>query len=109
MKLIHHNYGKARVRVLKVMRRQKTHSIKELEVQLMLQGNFDAAYTRADNRLVVATDSIKNTINVLARQRLGTETEPFGVLLGEHFLRTYRQVSRVEVKLAEHAWDRIVL
>lgn len=107
MKLIQHNYGKAKVRVLKVMRTGKVHSIKELDVQLMLQGDFDASFTKADNRLVVATDSIKNTVNVLAKQKLGTETEAFGGALGEHFLKTYKHVSRVEVTLTEHCWARI--
>jgi urate oxidase len=107
MKLIQHNYGKAKVRVLKVFRAGKIHSIKELEVQVMLQGNFDASYAKADNRLVVATDSIKNTINVFAKQKLGAETETFGIVLGEHFLKTYKHVSRVEVSLTEHCWNRI--
>ncbi|MEI9962354.1 MAG: hypothetical protein WDM76_14825 [Limisphaerales bacterium] len=104
MKLIYHNYGKAKVRVLKVMRVGKIHSIKELDVQVMLQGDFDASYTKADNRLVVATDSVKNTVNVLAKQKLDTETEAFGVTLGEHFLKNYKHVSRVEVTLTEHCW-----
>jgi urate oxidase len=107
MKLIQHNYGKAKVRVLKVFRAGAIHSIKELDVQVMLQGDFDASYTKADNRLVVATDSIKNTVNVFAKQKLGAETEPFGILLGEHFLGKYKHVSRVEVSLTEHCWDRI--
>jgi urate oxidase len=107
MKLVSHNYGKAKVRVLKIFRAGKTHSIKELNVQVMLQGNFDASYTKSDNRLVVATDSIKNTVNVFAKQKLGMETEPFGVALSEHFLKTYRHVSRVEARLTEHCWDRI--
>src|SRR5476651_747440 len=104
MKLIQHNYGKAKVRVLKVFLADAIHSIKELDVQVMLQGNFDASYTKADNRLVVATDSIKNTINVFAKQKLGVETETFGIVLGEHFLQTYKHVGRVEVSLTEHCW-----
>jgi urate oxidase len=107
MKLIAHNYGKAKVRVLKVFRAGAIHSIKELDVQVMLHGDFDASYTKADNALVVATDSIKNTVNVLAKQKLGAETEPFGILLGEHFLAKYKQVRRVEVNLTEHCWNRI--
>ena len=107
MKLIQHHYGKARVRVLKVFRNGPRHAVKELEVQVMLQGDFDASFTRADNRLVVATDSIKNTVNVFAKRFLGAETEEFGLALGEHFLKTYRHVSRVEVGLTEHCWARI--
>src|ERR1700677_2138322 len=107
MKLLDHNYGKAKVRVLKVLRAGPRHSIKELEAQVMLQGDFEASFTRADNRLVVATDSMKNTINVLARQKLGADTEGFGLALGGHFLKTYPHVSRVEINLREHCWERI--
>jgi urate oxidase len=107
MKLIHQNYGKAKVRILKVLRTGKKHLVKELEVQVMLQGDFAAAYTKGDNRLVVATDSMKNTVNVLARKKLGAETEAFGVLLGGHFLKTYQHVTRAEVLLTEHRWSRI--
>jgi urate oxidase len=73
----------------------------------MLQGDFTAVYTKGDNRQVVATDSIKNTVNVLAKQKLGLEIEVFGGILAEHFLKTYRHVSTVEVILIEHAWARI--
>jgi urate oxidase len=109
MKLTHHLYGKARVRVLKVLREGATHSLKELDVQVMLHGDFNASYTQADNRLVVATDSMKNTINVFAKEKLGTENEEFGTLLAEHFIKTYAHVDRVEISLSEHCWERLVV
>jgi urate oxidase len=107
MKLLHHNYGKAKVRVLKLFRAGKTHSLKELDVQVMLQGGFHASFMKADNRLVVATDSMKNTVNVFAKEKLGDENEEFGISLGRHFLKTYPQVKRVEIILSEHCWNRI--
>jgi urate oxidase len=107
MKLIQHQYGKARVRVLKVTRKGTRHSIKELEVAVGLEGDFDASFTQADNRLVVATDTMKNTVNVLAREKLGAETEEFGMILGKHFLKTYPQVRQVEIRLSEHCWERM--
>jgi len=109
MKLIQHNYGKARVRVMKVTRQGEQHSLKELEVSVKLQGDFDASFTQADNRLVVATDSMKNTVNVFAKEKLGTETEEFGLCLGAHFLKTYAQVERVEIGLSERCWARIAV
>ena len=107
MKLIQHQYGKARVRVLKVTRRGARHSLKELEVAVGLQGDFEAAYTKADNRRVVATDSMKNIVHVLAKERLGAENEAFGVVLARHFLKSYPQVKRVEISLSERCWSRI--
>ena len=107
MKLTQHQYGKARVRIMKITRRGAKNFIKELEVAIALQGDFDASYTKADNRLVVATDTMKNTVNVLAREKLGAETEEFGMILGKHFLKTYPQVRQVEIRLSEHCWERM--
>jgi urate oxidase len=107
MKLTDHQYGKARVRLLKVTRTGARHSVNELVVSVALQGDFDASYTAADNRLVVATDSMKNIVNIFAKERLGAENEEFGLALGGHFLKTYPQVHRVEIGLSGHGWDRI--
>jgi urate oxidase len=109
MKLSYHRYGKARVRVLKVLRQGARHTLKELEVSVMLEGNFDASYIRADNSMVVPTDTMKNTVYVLARQQLGTDTEAFGLALGQHFLNTYPQVSQTEIGLSERSWDRMIV
>src|SRR5664279_3207380 len=109
MKLVHHHYGKAKVRVMKVARTGEQHSLKELELSVMLRGDFDASYTRADNRLVVSTDTMKNTVYALAREKLGAETEEFGLVLGEHFLNTYPQVEQADIGLSERGWERITV
>lgn len=106
-KLIHQRYGKARVRLLKIFRRADRHDIKEVDVSIQLQGDFAAAYTAADNRLVVPTDTMKNIVQVLAHEHLGSQLEPFGVLVGQHFLARYPQVARVTVMMAEMDWRRL--
>jgi urate oxidase len=107
MKLLDHHYGKVKVRVMKVSRAGAQHSLKELAVSVMLKGEFDASYTRGDNHLVVPTDTMKNTVYILAKEKLGAENETFGLALGEHFLNTYPQISQVEIGLSECAWDRM--
>jgi urate oxidase len=109
MKLTHHHYGKAKVRVMKVTRAGAQHSLKEIEVSVMLRGDFDASYTRAENRLVVPTDTMKNTVYALAREKLGAETEDFGLALGEHFLKTYPQIEQADITLSERGWERLTV
>lgn len=109
MKLVHHHYGKAKVRVLKVTHTGAQHSLKELEVSVMLRGDFNGSYTSADNRLVVSTDTMKNTVYALAREKLGAETEDFGLALGEHFLKTYPQVEQADIGLSERGWERMTV
>jgi urate oxidase len=102
-----HRYGKSRVRVLKVLRDGDLHTIKELSARVLLEGEFDRSFTAADNAEVVATDTMKNTINVLAHDHLGAENEPFARRVSEHFLGRYVQISRVRVTLHERVWTRL--
>src|SRR3954466_13478448 len=107
MKLITNRYGKARVRVMKILRDGPKHTVKEVDVTALLTGDFAGAYTSADNSKVVATDTIKNTVNVLAKEHLGEEIERFGLALGEHFLRHYEQVESANVEMAAKDWRRM--
>ncbi len=106
-KLIANRYGKARVRVLKILRDGKKHRIKDIEVSALLQGDFDSSYTAGDNTKVVATDTIKNTVNVLAKQHLGDEIERFAMALSDHFLKSYPQVRSTTIEISEREWERM--
>jgi urate oxidase len=106
-KLIGHRYGKARVRVLKILREEPVHTLKELDVATRLQGDFESSYTSGDNTKVVATDTIKNIINIFARQHLGRETERFALVLGDHFLTRYEQVETAAIEISERPWERL--
>jgi urate oxidase len=106
-KLLDHRYGKARVRVMKVLRDGPIQTLKDLEVALFLRGDFASSFKSGDNRKVVATDTIKNTINIFAKQHLGQEIEPFGLILGQHFLTRYEQVREVEIEISERRWERL--
>src|SRR6266480_3723182 len=98
-KLISHRYGKARVRVLKILRSEDRQSIKEIDVAAMLEGDFESSYTKGDNT--------KNRINVLAKEKLGEEIEPFAIALGKHFLERYKQVRSANIDINERDWRRM--
>jgi urate oxidase len=110
MKLHSHRYGKAKVRVLKVFRADSSScSLKELEVFILLEGAFEGSYTKGDNSGIVATDTMKNTINVLAHKQLGQSIEPFALSVAEHFLNKYSHVNSVTVEIAERVWEHLDL
>jgi urate oxidase len=109
MKLTSHRYGKSRVRVMKIIRDGSTDTVKELDVAVALEGDFESSYTSGDNHLVVATDTMKNTVNVLAHRHLGIETEPFAKTLARHFLAQYPQVKAVTVTAHERLWGRLTV
>lgn len=93
--------------MLKVLREGLTHTVKELDVSVSLEGDFAESYTEGDNSKVVPTDTMKNTVNVMAHRHLGFETEPFVKLLGTHFVEKYSQVQRATVRATERVWPRL--
>jgi urate oxidase len=107
MKLVAHRYGKARVRLLKILRDEQRHSIIEIDVKAMLAGDFEASYLAGDNSKVVPTDTVRNTINVLAAERLGEEIEPFAIVLAAHFLGRYSQVQVATIEIEQRDWRRM--
>src|SRR5438034_1191684 len=90
--LAHNSYGKSQVRLTRVTRHDDRHDIKEVGVAIKLEGDFAASYFQGDNSRVVATDTMKNTVYVLARQHGLADIESFGQLLVGHFLKEYPQV-----------------
>ena len=106
MTLTANRYGKSRVRIMRVVR-GATNGVSELSVQCMLEGDFAAAYSGPSNKSVVATDSIKNIINITARQHLDATPEAYCIHLAEFFLTHYPQVARVIVTTNETRWTRL--
>ncbi|MCB4767769.1 urate oxidase [Ancylobacter sp. Lp-2] len=109
MPLIRNSYGKGRVRIMRVQRDTPRHEVRELTVQCMLTGAFDAAYTEGDNRSVIATDSIKNIVNIVARDHVGLDNEDYCRVLAQYFLDRYEHVDTVEITASETKWARIAV
>jgi len=107
--MTHNSYGKSRVRLTKVTRHKDRHEFKEILVDIQLEGDFDPCYIEGDNKLVVATDSMRNTIYVLAANHALEDIESFGKTVAEHFVKTYEQVRMCTVHLAEELWQRITV
>src|SRR5262249_11403262 len=101
------NYGKSRVRVVKVTRHADRHDLVELIVNVQFEGEFDAVHTEGDNRAVLPTDTMKNTVYALARDWDGEQIEEFALVLARHFLGNNPQVSRARIEIAQNQWNRM--
>jgi len=105
--LSENRYGKSRVRLVKVERCGSRHEMKDLNVDVQLSGDFSPAYLEGDNRKVLPTDSMKNTVYALAREQPLGEIEEFGQRLAEHFLCRNAHVSLVRIAISQSDWSRI--
>jgi urate oxidase len=92
---------------MKLARRAGRHDLKEITLEILFQGDFASCYEEGDNSQVLPTDTIKNTVYVLARKHEIIAIEEFAQRLIEHFLKNNPQVSEVRVAVTEHIWSRI--
>lgn len=101
------SYGKSRIRLVKVTRRADRHDFVELSVDVQFEGDFGAVHTAGDNRNILPTDTMKNTVYALAKTWSGEEIENFGSQLVGHFLEENPPVARVRVAIAQRQWIRL--
>jgi urate oxidase len=105
--LTHTAYGKSRVRLVKVVRHGDRHTLRDLTVAVRFEGEYEASYIDGDNRDVLPTDTMKNTVYALAAGQALQDPESFGLRLGGHFLEQNPRARCVTVDLTEHLWSRI--
>jgi urate oxidase len=108
-KLVQNAYGKSGVRLTKVIRHKDHQELKELTANIQLEGEFADSYSKGDNSKIVATDSMKNTVYVMASQHPLDSIESFAGDLAQHFLTKYAHVKQATVHLSEDLWLRIPL
>jgi urate oxidase len=108
--LTHSNYGKSRVRLVKVARHEDRHDLQDITVHIAFEGDFELAHTLGDNSKVLPTDTMKNTVYALAKEAADIEQiEDFALRLSDHFLKNNAQASRVTIKIEENIWTRIAV
>ena len=107
IRLGENNYGKQGVRLLRVTRQEGRHSIKELTLGIRFEGDFATAHTKGDNRKILPTDTMKNTVYAFARKYPIETAEKFCLQLLEHCLTRNPQVSRVRIEATEVPWARL--
>jgi urate oxidase len=99
-------YGKAAIRVVRVLRGDDVDRVRDLTVAIALEGDFETAHTDGDNSLVIPTDTMKNTAYAFAKDHLGGSIEAYGRALAEHFLGE-SQVDTATVNIRAHDWRAI--
>jgi urate oxidase len=104
-------YGKDNIRLFKVEKDEKagTQTVVESTVCILLEGDIETSYTAADNSVIVATDTQKQTCYILAKQNPVTPPELFASIIGDHFIKTYSHIHAAHVKIIQHKWTRMIV
>ncbi|GMM35503.1 hypothetical protein DASC09_028280 [Saccharomycopsis crataegensis] len=102
-------YGKDNVKFLKIKKdpaNPKIQEVIEVSCKVLLVGDFDVSYTKADNSPIVPTDTVKNTVLILAKTQKVWPIERFAANLSSHFLKKYAHVSAVDVEVEQLPWKK---
>lgn len=102
-------YGKSRVRLSRIVRHADRHEFNEWTVHVLLEGNFEASFTAADNSNILPTDTMKNTVYFVARGSQAASIEQFAIELGDYLLANHAQVSGACVEVEEKSWQHLVV
>ncbi|KAI1787500.1 uricase [Ganoderma leucocontextum] len=106
--LSHARYGKDKVRVLRVVRDGAWHNIVEYNVTALVEGDIDISYTKADNSVVVATDSIKNITYYIAKTSPHVLVpERFALHVGTHLVSKYAHLKKAFITVEQLRWQRV--
>lgn len=107
-------YGKEQVKFLKKVvdaEDPTKHTVYEYTVMILLRGEFTESYTKEDNASVVPTDTMKNTVYVLAKTTEFEQPEVFAAIVAHHFtsLDRFAHVSGAECTVSAQRWSRIAM
>lgn len=101
------NYGKSEIRLVKVKRDAARHELWDVDVRVVLEGDFESVHVEGDNTGLLATDTMRNTVYALAKDHLTGSIEDFGLKLVDHFLGAGPTVEGCRVEITQFPWDRI--
>jgi len=105
--LAENRYGKSRVRLVKVVRRNSAHTVLEWSVNVFIKGEYDNCFRSGSNTDILPTDTMKNTIYSLARDSSAACIEDFAKQLIAYFLTSYAQAQSVTVDINEKLWNHL--
>lgn len=106
-------YGKQSVPVFKVTKSgpagAEKHSITDMMIQIMLEGDVSDSWLRGLNHQIVPTETQKNTCYALALKTDFSSVEDYALALGTDMLRRHTHLSAAKLKITSRTWDRAVV
>lgn len=106
---VHARLGETHVRLLNVRRRGAVHDTRDVTVRVACEGRLADGFAAGDNRRVLPGNTLRSTVEALARREPVDRIERFGARVGAHLLEECTWLERVVVGVAEHAWVRVAV
>lgn len=99
-------YGKTAVRLATVAREGEQHTFTDLDLEVLLEGDFAAAHVAGDNATVLPTDTMRGTCTALARDGVGHVAVYVQQVVDRLFVAS-PAVSRIRMRAVSFPWERL--
>ncbi len=102
------SYGKTRIPVMKVVRKESAHEVWEFVVDVTAESpELERSYTTADNSPIVATDTMKNLVNYLSFSYDFATLEDLALHIARSLRERYAHLPRWTVHIEGATWNRL--
>lgn len=106
-RLSRNSYGESSVRLVKVVRHGDRHDVRDLTVDIAIEGDFARVHISGDNSTVLPTATLRDTVYAKAREAPIGEPESFALMLARHFLGVSPAATLARVRVGERAWRHL--
>eukprot|EP00039_Didymoeca_costata_P031564 m.35341 g.35341 ORF g.35341 m.35341 type:complete len:308 (+) comp8873_c0_seq2:192-1115(+) len=102
-------YGKQSVPVFKIRKHGTNHSITDMQIQILLEGDVEDSWLTGDNHQILPTETQKNTCYVMALKNNFDCLEDYGNALAHDILDRYSHIKRIRLEMTERTWHRVMV
>lgn len=74
---------------------------------MLLEGQFDKSFLTSDNSQLVATETQKNTLYVMAKKYPIEPIEEWGQLVAKDFMSRFAHIEAINFEIEEVGWERM--
>jgi urate oxidase len=101
-------YGKSGIRLATVARDGSRHTFTDLDIEVLLRGDFDAAHVDGDNAAVLPTDTMRGTCFALARDGIDS-VAGYARRVVDRLFEASPAVEHVRIRIVAHPWEHLRL
>lgn len=99
-------YGKQSVPVFKISKQGPNHSIIDMVVKIMLEGDISQSWLTGENHQILPTETQKNTCYAIALKKDFDSVEDYSLALARDIMSRHKHITKITVEGFQRVWHR---
>ncbi len=105
--ILNPSYGKQSVPVFKVIKNESKHTIIDMEVEVILEGDISESWITGTNHQILPTETQKNTCYAIALTTDFDCIEDYGIALGNDIIERHSHITKATISISSRQWNTI--